>query len=193
MSIDNITSRILSDAKNTADSSLMNAENTKKEIINKANSEAEVIIKTESERAAKDAVDLKNRRVSAAELQGRKMLLSAKQEAIKKSFTAAIDKLKAMPEDKYLSFLAQEIVKIPNCEGSIVLNAKDRENIGERLVKTVNEKLGAEKVALSKNTIKSSGGFVLKRGNVEINSTFETLLDSMKDELTGEIANALFK
>ena len=193
MSIDNITSRILSDAKNTADSSLMNAENTKKEIINKANSEAEVIIKTESERAAKDAVDLKNRRVSAAELQGRKMLLSAKQEAIKKSFTAAIDKLKAMPEDKYLSFLAQEIVKIPNCEGSIVLNAKDRENIGERLVKTVNEKLGAEKVSLSKNTVKSSGGFVLKRGNVEINSTFETLLDSMKDELTGEIANALFK
>ena len=193
MSIDNITSRILSDAKNTADSSLMNAENTKKEIINKANSEAEVIIKTESERAAKDAVDLKNRRVSAAELQGRKMLLSAKQEAIKKSFTAAIDKLKVMPEDKYLSFLAQEIVKIPNCEGSIVLNAKDRENIGERLVKTVNEKLGAEKVALSKNTVKASGGFVLKRGNVEINSTFETLLDSMKDELTGEIANALFK
>ena len=193
MSIDNITSRILSDAKNNADSSLTNAENTKQEIINKAKSEAEVIIKTESERAAKDAVDLKNRRVSAAELQGRKMLLSAKQETIKKSFTAAIDKLKAMPEDKYLSFLAQEIVKIPNCEGSIVLNAKDRENIGERLVKTVNEKLGAEKVALSKNTIKSSGGFVLKRGNVEINSTFETLLDSMKDELTGEIANALFK
>ena len=193
MSIDNITSRILSDAKNNADSSLTNAENTKQEIINKAKSEAEVIIKTESERAAKDAVDLKNRRVSAAELQGRKMLLSAKQEAIKKSFTAAIDKLKAMPEDKYLSFLAQEIVKIPNCEGSIVLNAKDRENIGERLVKTVNEKLGAEKVALSKNTVKSSGGFVLKRGNVEINSTFETLLDSMKDELTGEIANALFK
>ncbi|MDD2397501.1 MAG: V-type ATP synthase subunit E [Tissierellia bacterium] len=193
MSIDNITSRILSDAKNNADSSLTNAENTKQEIINKAKSEAEVIIKTESERAAKDAVDLKNRRVSAAELQGRKMLLSAKQEAIKKSFTAAIDKLKVMPEDKYLSFLAQEIVKIPNCEGSIVLNAKDRENIGERLVKTVNEKLGAEKVALSKNTVKSSGGFVLKRGNVEINSTFETLLDSMKDELTGEIANALFK
>ncbi|HBC30612.1 MAG TPA: hypothetical protein DC024_05110 [Clostridiales bacterium] len=193
MSIDNITSRILSDAENNADSSLMNAENTKQEIINKARSEAEVIIKTEAERAAKDAVDLKNRRVSAAELQGRKMLLSAKQEAIKKSFNAAIDKLKVMPEEKYLSFLAQEIVKIPNCEGSIVLNAKDRENIGERLVKTVNEKLGAEKVALSKNTVKASGGFVLKRGSVEINSTFETLLDSMKDELTGEIANALFK
>ena len=193
MSIDNITSRILSDAENNADSSLMNAENTKQEIINKARSEAEVIIKTEAERAAKDAVDLKNRRVSAAELQGRKMLLSAKQEAIKKSFNAAIDKLKVMPEEKYLSFLAQEIVKIPNCEGYLVLNAKDRENIGERLIKAVNEKLQAKKVALSNETVQASGGFVLKKGNVAINSTFETILDSMKDELTSKIANALFK
>lgn len=84
-------------------------------------------------------------------------------------------------------------MRIPDCEGSIVLNAKDRENIGERLVKTVNEKLGAEKVALSEDTVETSGGFVLKRGKVEINNTFETLLDAMRDELTGEIANVLFK
>jgi len=193
MSIENITSKILSDAKNNADSSLMSAESTKQELLNKAKAEAEALIKTEAEKAANDAVELKNRRVSAAELQGRKMLLSAKQEAIKKSFGAAIEKLKAMPEDEYLSFLGQEIIKIPNCEGTIVLNAKDRENIGERLVKAVNEKLGAEKIVLSKNTVKASGGFVLKKGSVEINNTFETLLDSMKDELTGSIANALFK
>jgi V/A-type H+-transporting ATPase subunit E len=193
VSIDNITSKILSDAKNSADSSLMNAENTKQEIINKAKTEAEALIKTEAERTAKDAEDLKSRKVSAAELQGRKMLLSAKQEAIKNSFDATIHKLKAMPEDEYLNFLVQEILRIPDCEGSIVLNAKDRENIGERLVKTVNEKLGAEKVALSEDTVETSGGFVLKRGKVEINNTFETLLDAMRDELTGEIANVLFK
>ena len=193
MSIENITSKILSDAQNNADSSLKSAESTKQELLNKAKAEAEALIKTEAEKAANDAVELKNRRVSAAELQGRKMLLSAKQEAIKKSFGAAIEKLKAMPEDEYLSFLGQEIIKIPNCEGTIVLNAKDRENIGERLVKAVNEKLGAEKIVLSKNTVKASGGFVLKKGSVEINNTFETLLDSMKDELPGSIANALFK
>jgi V/A-type H+-transporting ATPase subunit E len=51
VSIDNITSKILSDAKNSADSSLMNAENTKQEIINKAKTEAEALIKTEAERA----------------------------------------------------------------------------------------------------------------------------------------------
>ncbi len=193
MSIDNITSKIINSAENAADSSLANAEKTKQEIINNAKVEAEAIINIEADRVIKDAEDLKSRKVSAAQLQKRKMLLSAKQDAIKKSFVTAIDKLKAMPEEQYLNFLVTEIVKIPNCEGTIILNAKDRENIGERLVKAVNKKLNKEKVVLSNDTVQASGGFVLKKGNVEINSTFETIIDSMRDELTSEIANALFK
>lgn len=193
MSIDNITTKILSDAKNAADASLMNADKTKQEIINNAKSEAEVLIKSALEKAAKDAEDLKSRKISAAELQGRKMLLSAKQEAIKKSFGAVIEMLKTMPNQEYLNFLADEIVKIPNCEGTIILNAKDRQNIGDRLVKAVNDRLNAQKVVLGSGTTSASGGFVLKKGNIEINSTFETIIDSMKDNLTGEIADALFK
>lgn len=193
MSIDNITTKILSDAKNAADASLMNADKTKQEIINNAKSEAEVLIKSALEKAAKDAEDLKSRKISAAELQGRKMLLSAKQEAIKKSFGAVIEMLKTMPNQEYLNFLADEIVKIPNCEGTIILNAKDRQNIGDRLVKAVNDRLNAQKVVLGNGTTSASGGFVLKKGNIEINSTFETIIDSMKDNLTGEIADALFK
>lgn len=193
MSIDNITTKILSDAKDAADASLMNADKTKQEIINNAKSEAEVLIKSALEKAAKDAEDLKSRKISAAELQGRKMLLSAKQEAIKKSFGAVIEMLKTMPNQEYLNFLADEIVKIPNCEGTIILNAKDRQNIGDRLVKAVNDRLNAQKVVLGNGTTSASGGFVLKKGNIEINSTFETMIDSMKDNLTGEIADALFK
>lgn len=193
MSIDNIRSKIINSAENAADSSLANAEKTKSEIINNAKGEAEAIINIEAERAQKDAEDLQSRKVSAAQLQKRKMLLSAKQEAIKKSFARAIDELKAMPQEQYLNFLVREIVKIPDCQGTIFLNAKDRKNIGEKLVKAVNEKLKEEKVVLSDDTVLASGGFVLKKGNVSINSTFETIIDSFKDELTGEIANALFE
>ena len=193
MSIENITADILNDAKKIAEESLANAEKRKQEIMNNAKNEVEVIKRTVAQKSAKDAEDLKSRKISAAGLQKRKMILDAKQESIKKSYDAALTKLKTMPEDEYLSFLSQEILKIPNSEGTIVLNAKDRENIGEKLVKAVNEKLGAEKVTLSNKTVQAGGGFVLKRGKVEINSTFEALLDSMKDELTGEIANVLFK
>ena len=193
MSIENITANILSDAKNIAEGSLANAEKTKQDIISSAKNEAEALKKAASEKAIIDAENLKSRKISAAELQKRKMMLSAKQEAIKKGFDAALVKLKSMPEEQYLNYLADEIVKIPNCEGAIILNEKDRDKIGERLVNTVNEKLKSEKLSLSTKTVKASGGFVLKNGAIEINSTFETILDSMKDELTNEVANALFK
>lgn len=193
MSIENITANILKDANNNAEISLINADKTKNDIINNANNEAEALKAKAAEKASKDAEGLKSRKVSAAELQGRKMLLSAKQDAIKKSFDVALNKLKSMPEDKYVDFLTNEIIKIPYSQGTIVLNKKDREKIGEKLVKAVNDKLKAEKFTLSNDIVNSSGGFILKSGSVEINSTFETILDSIKDELTNEVANALFK
>lgn len=193
MSIENITANILSDAKQIAEVSLKNAEKSKEELINKANNEANTIKSAAAEKAVKDAEGLKSRKVSAAELQGRKLILSAKQEAIKKSFDAALKKLRSMPEDKYIDFLTNEIVKIPYNEGTIILNKQDREQIGEKLVKAVNEKLKAEKFTLSNETVNASGGFVLRSGAITINSTFETILDSMKDELTNVVANVLFK
>lgn len=193
MSVENITSNILSGAKQIAEVSISNAENSKNEIINKAMNEAEAIKQAAAEYANKEAESLKNRKVSAAELQGRKMMLSAKQDAIKKSFDAALNKLKSMPEEEYINFLLNEIIKIPYNQGTIILNKQDREKIGEKLVKAVNEKFKAEKFTLSNETLNSSGGFVLKSGAIEINSTFETVLDSIKDELTNVVANVLFK
>ncbi len=192
MSIENITANILSDAKHNAEVSLADANKTKNDIIKNAENEAEAIKKAAAEKAERDAESLKNRKVSAAELQGRKMMLSAKQEAIKKSFDAVIKKLRAMPEDKYINFLADQIARIPYSDGTIILNKQDREKIGDKLVKAVNNRVKTKRFTLSNETVNSSGGFVLKSGSIEINSTFETILDSMKDELTNEVANALF-
>lgn len=193
MSIENITANILKDATKSADDAVNAAKKSAEDIINKAKEEAAEIIKASAEKAQKDAESLKSRKVSAAELQMRKMMLQAKQDAIKNSFNTALEKLKNMPEEKYINYLAEEIIKVPNNSGTIILNKKDKEKIGEKLIKLVNEKLNAEKFTLSNNTVNSSGGFVLKSGNVEINNTFEAILDSMKDELTNEVAGALFK
>jgi len=193
MSVENITANILSDAEQIAEVSLSNAEKSKEEIINKAKFDAEAIKQAAREKVNKDAENLKSRKLSAAELQGRKMMLGAKQDAIKKSFDEALKKLSAMPEDQYIEFLTKEITNVPYSEGTIILNKQDREKIGEKLVKAVNDKLKAEKFTLSNETVNSQGGFVLKSGAIMINSTFETILNSIKDELTNEVANALFK
>lgn len=193
MSIENITANILSDAEQIAEGSLKNAEKSKEEIINKAGNEAEKIKSAAAEKAVKDAESLKSRKISAAELQGRKLILGAKQQAIKKSFDTALVKLRAMPEDKYIDFMVNEIIKIPYDSGTIILNKQDKEKIGEKLVKAVNEKLKAEKFTLGNDTVNASGGFVLKSGAIMINSTFETIMDSMRDDLTNDVVNVLFK
>lgn len=193
MSIENITEKILDEANNIAESSLYNANSRSLEIINEAKAQGAAIIAEASNQSDIEADTLKKRKVSAGELQARKMLLNSKQEAIKKSFEAALEKLKSMPEDKYISFLANEIKRIPNYNGEILLNERDKNLIGEKLIKMVNEKATGNKLVLSSKTIKASGGFVLINGDIEINSTFETMLSSVKDELTSEVANALFK
>ncbi|HBV67420.1 MAG TPA: hypothetical protein DEF04_04005 [Clostridiales bacterium] len=194
MSIENITANILNEARHNAEASLMNADKTKNEIIDNARKEADVLKNAAAEKAVKEAESLKSRKISAAELQGRKMMLSAKQEAIRKSFQKALEKLKSMPEEKYIDFLTNQITKVPYEDGMIILNKSDREKIGEKLIKSINDnQLKSDKFSLSSETSNSSGGFILRSGSVEINSTFETILDSVKDELTNEVANALFK
>ncbi|MGD9567637.1 MAG: V-type ATP synthase subunit E [Sedimentibacter sp.] len=192
MGIENITKNILNEADSAAEVVIKNAENTSIQIIEEANKQAEEIIKKEEQKAIADAEILKNRMISSAELQSRKMILSTKQQVIKNGFSAALNKLKEMPEDQYISYLVEQILNIPNCSGDIILNEKDKESIGDRLVKSVNDKLNGQKLKLSEKTIKSIGGFVLINGDIEINSTFETLLSSIKDELTNDVANALF-
>lgn len=193
MSIENITDNILSDAEQIAEVSIKNAEKSGEKIINTAKNKAEAIKKEAADAAVKEAESIKKRQVSAGELQRRKLILGAKQKAIKKSFVVALKKLKSMPEDKYIEFLTSEIIKIPYSEGTITLNKHDREKIGEKLVKAVNKKLKAEKFKLSNDTVNAGGGFVLKSGAVIINGTFETILDSVRDDLTSKIADVLFE
>jgi len=193
MSIENITEKILAEANDAAKAILEKAEMQSSEIINEAKNKADEMLKNELAKSENDAEILKQRKVSAAQLQAKKMILSAKQESINKSFVEAHNKLTQLPEEKYINFIIDEIMKSSFNEGELILNEKDKKNIGEKIVSLVSEKLKTNKIVLSDKTIHASGGFVLKNGNIEINSTFETILSSVKDELTYEVANVIFK
>lgn len=193
MSIENITQKILAEANEAAKAIIEKAEIQGSEIIDEAKNKADEMLKNELAKSENDAEILKQRKVSAAQLQAKKMLLSAKQESINKSFQQAHNKLTQLPEEKYVNFIIEEIMKSSVSEGELILNEKDKKNIGEKIVKLISEKIKTNKIVLSDKTIDASGGFVLKSGNIEINSTFETIINSIKEELTFEVANVIFK
>ena len=114
--LDNLTSKIISDA-----------EVKKKEILNEANAKAEAMIKNKIEEANKKAssilqkaqlesTTIKERVASKTELEIRNKKLAAKQEVIDKVFEKAKVRLTAMSAEKLGEFIRNSIMNL-NIDG----------------------------------------------------------------------------
>jgi V/A-type H+-transporting ATPase subunit E len=192
MTIENITGKILAEAHAQSSQILEEADYKSRTIIEKAQEQAEKIQKDLAEQGKSDAQLLKSRRTSVAKLEARKMRLGAKQALISRCFDSALDQLANMAESDYLDFLASKILAAGIDGGELLLNERDRKAIGEKLVKKVNGTGETGTLTLSANIIKAKGGFVLRQGSVEFNSTLETMVSSIRESITPDVVKALF-
>ena len=128
-----------------------------------------------------------------AKMEGRKAILTVKQDMVSESFDRAAELLVNLPEEQYVALLARLAA-----EGSvtgdeqIVLNARDRAAVGEKVVEAANLKLSGAKLTLSDETGDFKGGLILRRGSIEANCTAELLVDLCRDEMAAELAGVLF-
>lgn len=128
-----------------------------------------------------------------ANMESRKAILALKQDMVAKSFDRAVDDLVALPEAQYIALLAKLAVKASvTGDEEIVLNARDKKAVGEKLVKAANEKLGGGQLRLAKDTGNFKGGLILRRGSIEANCTAELLVDLCREEMAAELAGVLF-
>lgn len=192
MSIDNITEKILSEANQEAERILEKAGNESSEILQKAQVQAGDFMIDAEERGRADSQLLKSRKISVAELEARKMRLAAKQQAISRCFDLALDKLSIMNEDDYIALLAKAVIETGVDGGELLLNEKDRSEVGKKIIKMVNASKDGEKITLSDKTINVKGGFVLKHGSLEINCTLETMVNAVRESVTPRVVEILF-
>lgn len=129
-----------------------------------------------------------------ARMEGRKEMLAAKQDMVSRSFRKAQEQIVSLPADKYVAFLAKLAAEASvTGEEEIVLNARDRKAIGEKLVKAANARLGNGKLTLSDATGDFAGGLILRRGSIEANCTVELLVELSQSELSAKVAEILFQ
>ena len=129
-----------------------------------------------------------------ANMESRKAILALKQDMVAKSFDRAVDQLVALPEAQYIALLAKLAVKASvTGDEEIVLNARDKKAVGEKLVKAANEKLGGGQLRLAKDTGNFKGGLILRRGSIEANCTAELLVDLCRGDLSAQLAKVLFE
>ena len=117
------------------------------------------------ERGKRDAALRRERLGSVAQLEARKLTLSAKQEMVGRAFDLALQKLVDLPEADYIALLARLAVAASRTgREQLIFSQKDRARYGKQVVTQANEIL-ARRVApkLPEDLTASRAGAVLDR------------------------------
>ena len=190
--IEKITQRIESDAQAEIDRILGEARDEAARITAGYRAQADAEARDLEAKNEKAAAEQEERLVSAAQMKARKVQLAAKQEMVEKAYIQALDKLCAMPQEQYVSVLANLLVEASsNGKEEAVFSKEDRERVGKAAVAKANE-LSGKQLRLSEETQPIRGGFILKDKNVEVNCAFETLVRLQKAETAGAVVKTLF-
>lgn len=133
-----------------------------------------------------------------AEMEAKKSVLSVKQEMISAAFDAAREEIVNMPRDKYTQFLARMAAEAAaGGMEEIVLNARDKAEVGKSVCKAANELLSAKgtpgKLTVSEGTADISGGVIVRFGGIETNCSIDALIRQRRSGLSTEVAAALFE
>lgn len=190
--VKNITSKILKDAEAGKENILAVAAEEKDKIISKKVSSANEIAQEILDKAEVEAKSKKERVISSAKLKVRNNKLAAKQEIIDEVFEKSIDKLTKLSKKEFLSFVENTILSM-NLTGkhTLILNEAGLKSVTPAFIEKLNKKIDAQ-ITLSETKGNFKGGFILENNGIEINSTYEALVSSLRDELEFEVAKVLF-
>lgn len=133
-----------------------------------------------------------------AEMEAKKSVLSVKQEMISAAFDAAREEIVNMPRDKYTQFLARMAAEAAaSGMEEIVLNARDKAEVGKSVCKAANELLSAKgtpgNLTVSEDTADISGGVIVRFGGIETNCSIDALIRQRRSGLSTEVAAAMFE
>ncbi len=195
--IKNLTEKILEEAKHKEKEIAAYAESEKEKILSSKIKEADDEKKLILLKAEEEAKTKKERIISSTTLKVRNEKLEIKQKLISEVFDKALEELCSMNSSKLKNFIKHTILDLDiDGDETIILNEDGKSKIDDKFVEDLNfiflarNKKGELKVREENGNFK--GGFIVEKNGVEINNTFESLMDSMKDELEYEVSKALF-
>lgn len=194
---DRIIKRILADAQTRAEEIKVDAARIMESIDSEARQKAAHGKKQILDQARKDAEEQKRRIIGMAQLDIRKELLSAKQNLIGEAFERSLEQLSEMDERYYLTVMKDMLLDwVETGAETVICSNRDRDRIPSSFWKEINDDLiknGKKgELTLSSETRDIKGGFILQAEGIEINCSFESLLEMKKDDLEPAVAAVLF-
>ena len=188
--IEKIIDKILEDARTYADKITAEAKTEAADIIAEAEKSAARLIDDARRHAEKEALDIEERARSSAGLAGRNTLLEAKNALIDRTFDMANHKVLSLDRDSYYALLASLLenaaADFPDGRYIMSVNAKDRD-IAQLVIDGT-----AVDVMLSDYNAQIESGFILRRGNIEVNCSVEKIIVRLRHTLESDVCKMLF-
>ena len=184
-----IINKILSDADKKAEDNIHEAEKYSLELKENAEIWAKAYFDEQSEIIKKDCEEIVKRRKIVANLEVRKIILNAKQNAIEEAFNAAYESLCKMSKEKYLEFVCK-LIKDCAEDGDVIVLSKD----GVLTAKDFEDKdfYTSHKLSVQKERGEFIGGVKLIGAYSDKDLTFKSVIEAEKDEFSFKVAEKLF-
>ena len=189
MSKDAIVEKILSDAQIKAQAILNEAQEKADEIL----ADAASICKQQYDRLNfeldRTKKDIATRSHTVAELDAKKVVLSAKAELVNQVYARALEKARNLDKDVYKKLI---LGMLAYAEDGDVVTISEREKdvlTKEDVDKVANEK--GIKLSLSDKFGDFDGGIVLSNNGIDKNFTLEVEISLIRDETEAEIAKGI--
>lgn len=187
--LEEIVGKIIKDARNKANSTSEEASINASETLDVANKDANIYIEKHMQESYAERDEIIRRKISLANLEVRKMLLSVKQEILSESFKNAVKEIK-LNTAKYKKLIASMLEKAEDGD-VVIISREDKDIITPDFVKEILKKLD-KKVDVSKNLGVFQGGIILKGIEADKNMSLEVELAAIRDEYEPEIVDILF-
>jgi V/A-type H+-transporting ATPase subunit E len=193
----NLSSKIVEDASIKAEAMLKEANDNGTSMIENKVKSAKVLELQMLEKAKIEAVTAKQRIISSTILTARNEKLTAMQEIIDKVFQGALEKLLEINDKQYLDLIKRYLLSMPIAGNEeLILPIKLRNTFSDGYLAEINAalklsgKIGEMKLSDQDRDVNS--GFIVIKNGIEINNTFENLVNSLREELEAEIVKELF-
>ena len=145
------------------------------------------------ERGRNAAAERVYRLSGVAALEAKKEILAAKQELIAQVFAKAEQTLCRLPAQEYVYLLATLAAGAAQSgQEQIILSPQDRARYGTSVIKAANSRRQNGAFTLAEKSREIKGGLLLSQGDVEINCSFESLIQQLRAELTPQVVRLLF-
>lgn len=191
--LNNLIAKITEDSKTKAKAVIDDANVQAKAIVkakkDEANAQREQILQSAKLEASRE----KEQIIAGQKLSLRDAKLKAKQVIIDRTFTMAVEKLKKLPENDFAAFLERYLLTMDIVGIEEVVLPKRYQNADMNAINGKLKEAGRKgELTVRKNGKSIDGGFILYRGGVENNNTYESLLDFYRAELEVTVAKNLF-